>query len=175
MSEEQDTPEVKQLRTSIENWLDGNQNRLEYNLTANAINFNRHSGSLFTGHGDQLAITIGFKDESIDETITLEQLRSKFNFIALDRLPLPGLQALPAKWQIYPQTPVSSFSDGVTLETYDTQTNTLKINVKTKFFAIYGSIPPEHPMGCGRAPPGTYLQVRRDIECNLTFTAKLHF
>ena len=173
--DEQDTPEVAQIRSNIESWLDRNQNNIRYDLTNSPINFNRHSDSLFTGNADHLAITLGFNNGSIGPGSSLNELRACFSFIALDRLPVPGLQGVPSKWKIHPQTPMSSFSEGVTLQEYDSHTRTLTVHVNTRFFAIYGSVPPEFPIACGRAAPGTYLQVRRDIGCDLKFKAQLVF
>ncbi|CAF2390654.1 unnamed protein product [Rotaria sp. Silwood2] len=123
-----------------------------------SINFRRH----------------GF-NEGLTKDSSLEQFRSNFNFIALDRLPVPGLDGVPSQWQIYPQTPISSFSEGVTLEQYNSNTQILQLNVQTRFFAIYGNIPQNPPIACAPAPKGTYLQVRRDIQGIIKLKAKLVF
>jgi hypothetical protein len=175
MAAQQDTPEVASITARIESWLDAHKNKIELDLTKDPIDFNQHSGNLFTGHKPQVAITLGFNDEDLNQNASLDQLRSNFNFIALDRLPVPGLDGIPSQWQIHPQTPVSSFSEGVTLEQYDPNTQILKLTVQTQFFAIYGNIPQKHQMACAPAPKGTYLQVRRDIQGVIKLTAKLVF
>ncbi|CAF1158643.1 unnamed protein product [Rotaria sordida] len=174
MADEQNTPEVAAIVSRIESWLNTHQNRLELDLTNESIPFEEHSGALFTANQGQVSVTLGFND-GVTKDSSIEKLRSKFNFIALDRLPVPGLDGVPSKWQIYPQTPVSSFSEGVTLEQYNSNTQILQLTVETKFFAIYGNIPQVPQIGCGAAPKGTYLQVRRDIQGIIKLKAKLVF
>lgn len=175
MADEQNTPEVAAIVARIESWLDANHNKIDIDLSKNPMNLERHSETLFTGHQPQVAITLGFADKALNKNSTLEQLRASFNFVALDRLPTPGLDGVPSQWEIYPQTPVSSFSEGVTLEQYDASTQVLQVNVQTKFFAIMGSLPQDNRIACGRAPKGTYLQVRRDIQGSIKLRAKLVF
>jgi hypothetical protein len=175
MADDQDTPEVAAIVSRIELWLDKHQNKLELDLTKNPIAFNQHSGTLFTGHEHQVAITLGFNDEGLTKDSSLNQLRSNFNFIVLDRLPVPGLDGIPTQWKIYPQTPMSSFSEGVTLEQYDPNTQILQLTVQTKFFAIYGTIPQKYPIADAPSPKGTYLQVRRDIQGVIQLRAQLIF
>jgi len=175
MADDQDTPEVAAIVSRIESWLDKHQNKLELDLTKNPIAFNQHSGNLFTGHEHQVAITLGFNDEGLTKDSSLNQLRSNFNFITLDRLPVPGLDGIPTQWKIYPQTPMSSFSEGVTLEQYDPNTQILQLTVQTKFFAIYGTIPQKYPIADAPSPKGTYLQVRRDIQGVIQLRAQLIF
>jgi hypothetical protein len=122
-----------------------------------------------------VAITLGFNDEGLTKDSSLNQLRSNFNFIVLDRLPVPGLDGIPTQWKIYPQTPMSSFSEGVTLEQYDPNTQILQLTVQTKFFAIYGTIPQKYPIADAPSPKGTYLQVRRDIQGVIQLRAQLIF
>ncbi len=175
MANDADTPEVAAITSRIESWLDKHQNKLELDLTRDPIDFKQHSGTLFTGRTSEVGITLGFNDENLTKDASLDELRSSFNFVALDRLPVPGLDGIPPQWQIYPQTPMSSFSEGITLEQYDSNTQILKLNIQTTFFAIYGRVPQEHQMACAPAPKGTYLQVRRDIQGVINLRAKLIF
>jgi hypothetical protein len=175
MADDKDTPEVAAITSRIESWLTAHQNKLELDFTGNPIDFKQHSGTLFTGTKPQVGITLGFNDENLTKDASLDKLRSSFNFVVLDRLPIPGLDGVPPQWQIYPQTPMSSFSEGVTLEQYDSNTQILQLNIQTTFFAIYGRVPQEHQMACGPAPKGTYLQVRRDIQGVINLRAKLIF
>jgi hypothetical protein len=175
MVADQDTPEIVAIKSRIETWLDTHNNKLELDLTNNPIEFNQHSGCLFTSHEPQVAITLGFQDENLTKHSSLDQLRSSFSFIALDRLPVPGLDGIPSHWQIYPQTPISSFSEGVTFEQYDPNTQILKLIIRTGFFAIYGDNPTQPRMADAPAPKGTYLQVRRDIQGDIKLRAKLVF
>jgi hypothetical protein len=174
MADEEDTPEVASIKSRIESYLDSHKNKIEIDLTQGPIQFNRHSGTLFTGHESKVSITLGVKDENLTKNSSLDQLRSSFNFIALDRLPIPGLDGIPSQWVVYPQTPISSFSEGVTLDQYDPNTQILQLTVQTTFFAVYGTIPQQHQR-CGPAPKGTYLQVRRDIQGIIKLHAKLVF
>jgi hypothetical protein len=80
----------------IESWLDTHNNTIELDLTKTPIEFNQHSGTLFTGHGPQVSITLGFNNEDLTKNSSLDQLRSSFNFITLDRLPIPGLDGVPS-------------------------------------------------------------------------------
>ena len=175
MAEEQKTAEVVAIESQIESYLDKHHNKIELNLTSAPIKFGQHDGTLFTAGQDQVSMTLGFKDANVNKNDTLEKLRSNFNFITLDRLPVPGLTGVPAQWEIYPQTPTSSFSEGVTLESYDPHSQTLAIRVQTNFFAIYGNIPQTNRVACGRAPAGTYLQVRREIQGDIRVRAQLVF
>ncbi|CAF4676040.1 unnamed protein product, partial [Rotaria sp. Silwood2] len=93
------------LEKKIVDWLDRHRNRFELDI---------HEGSLrpltptsYTYSGPGTSITIGFKKSLKQGTINLEELRENFDFIALDKLPLIGLD-VPSNWQVYPQTPVSS-------------------------------------------------------------------
>ena len=175
MADDQDTPEVASIKSRIQSLLDSNKNKLDIDLTKDVIEFKPVNASLFTGSNSQATVSLGFKDENLKKDSSLDQLRSSFDFIALDRLPVPGLEGVPSQWQIYPQTSTSSFSEGVTLDQYDAKTQTLQITVKTQFFAIYGTVPQKNPIACSAAPKGTYLQVRRDIEGVIKLSAKLSF
>jgi hypothetical protein len=175
MANDEDTPEVASIKSSIESWLDTHNNKLELDLTKDPIEFNQLSSTLFNGNNSQVAITLGFKDEGLTKNSSLDQFRSNFDFIALDRLPIPGLDGVPSQWQIYPQTPVSSFSEGVTLKQYDSNTQILQLKIETRFFAIYGSVPQENLIACAPSPKGTYLHVERDIQGVIKLRAKLVF
>ncbi len=136
-------------------------------LTKDPIEFKPFGNTIFNGHAPQVSISLDFKDEGITKTSSLDEIRSSFNYIVLDRLPVPGLHGVPSQWQIYPETRISSFSEGVTFEQYDSNTQILQLTVQTRFFAIYGEVPQELK--------GTYLQVRRDIQGVIKLRAKLVF
>lgn len=165
---------VEQIESKINHWLDTHGNKLELDLTSTPIPFRHHSETLFTSE-EQIQSTLGFKDANLSSNDSLDKFRSNFNFITLDRIPVPGLEGIPANWQIYPQTPMSSFSDGVTIESYDASTQILQIHIETNFFAIYGRLPQTRMMADARAPEGTYLQVRRDFQGDIRLRAKLVF
>ncbi|CAF1203668.1 unnamed protein product [Rotaria sp. Silwood1] len=69
---------------------------------------------------------------------------------------------VPSNWEVYPQTRMSSFNEGVRIETYEN--GPLRVNVFTRFFAIYGHQEQKTPIMDKPADEGTYLQLRRDIE-----------
>jgi hypothetical protein len=151
-NEKEDTPEVASIKSRIESWLDAHNNKIELDLTGDDIDAQQYVG-------------MGFSDEDAASGDTLDKIRSRFEYIALNHLPVPGIQEIASNWDIYPQTPLSSFSEGVTFDKYDANTQSLYLTVNTRFFAIYGSKHLTGPrMACAPSPPGTYLQVRRDIE-----------
>ena len=175
MADSNETPEVADITSRINSWLDQHKNRIEIDLQKNPINFNQHSENLFTGGEGQVAITLGFTEGNLTKNSSVDQFRKNFNFIALDRLPCPGLSGVPSQWQLYPQTPMSSFSEGVNIEQYDPNTQILQLKIQTDFFAIYGRVPQEFPIMDAPSPKGTYLQVRRDIQGVIHLRAKLVF
>jgi len=174
MADDQDTPEVAAIVSRIESWLDTHKNKIELNLTNNPIEFDGHGAATFSSTDPQVAINLEFND-GLTKNSSIDQFRSSFKYIVIDRLPLPGLDGIPSQWKIYPQTPMSSFSEGVTFEQYDPNTQILQLKIETQFFAIYGNVPQKNPIACGRAPKGTYLQVRRDIQGVIQLRAKLAF
>jgi hypothetical protein len=174
MADEQDTPEVASIVSHIQSWLKTHHNKLELDFTKDPIEFGGSSTD-FTSRNPQLAIILGFNDEGVTKDSSLDQIRANFNYIALNKLPVPGLEGVPPKWEIYPQTPISSFSEGVTFENYDTHTQILQFTVQTSFFAIYGRLPQKNPVACAPSPKGTYLQVREDIQGHIKIRAKLVF
>lgn len=175
MAGEQKTAEVAAIESRIESYLDQNGNTIQLDLSKTSLEFRQHTATLFTAGQDQIAITIGFKEASISKNDSLDTLSSNFDFITLDRLPIPGLTGVPAHWEIYPQTPMSSFSEGVSFESYDAQSQILALRVLTTFFAIYGRVPQKHPIADRASAPGTYLQVRREIQADIKISAKLVF
>jgi hypothetical protein len=126
-------------------------------------NYNR----LFEIHEGPLSIGLGFKTAP-KSTSTVAELQRSLSYIALDRLPVPGIKA--AAWQTTLQTPVSSFTDGVTIESWTK--GVLRIRVKTKFFAIYGyrtdiSMPADAPM-----PESGYFQIPKSISADLIIVGR---
>ncbi|CAF1192448.1 unnamed protein product, partial [Didymodactylos carnosus] len=182
MADESDTPEVSELKQKINKWLDEHKNVLELNIretspnhglvgyysvigqTQNFTQCGTAPDSLFIHSADNMYFNIGFA-EKISRTDSVDTLRKQFQFVALDKLPMPDLQA-PSNWIITPQTPISSFSDGVTIESFEN--GRIRYHIDTNFFAVYGNIPQEHPIMDAPSPPGTYLQVRRNFQGKIT-------
>ena len=112
------------------------------------------------GYRITLGFSTGFSDQS-----SLEEVREKFKYVALDRLPMPGFE-VPDGWDVYPQTPVSSFKKGV--EILDFRNGRMVLRIKTSFFAIYGRdttvlVPADAP-----SPEGSYFQIRKPFPLDLT-------
>ncbi len=113
-------------------------------------------------------LSLGFSDVIGPDT-PLATVRQRFKYVALDRLPTPGLD-VPG-WQIRPRTPVSSFKEGVEILGY--AGGRIQLRVKTKFFALSGRnpnvlVPADAPM-----PKGTYFQIRKPFPLDLTIEAPL--
>ncbi|CAF2892960.1 unnamed protein product [Rotaria sp. Silwood2] len=153
------TTVANDLEKKIVNWLDAHGNRFELDIYEGSLR--PLTPTIYTHSSSGTSISIGFKNPLQQDTVDLEELRRNFSFIALDRLPLADLD-VPSNWQVYPQTPVSSFDEGVHIDAYEN--NRLRMTISTRFFAIYGSQKQEHPIMDKAADEGTYLQVRRDIE-----------
>ena len=101
----------------------------------------------------------------------LKTLEKKFWYVALDRLPTPGLD-LPG-WEVRPQTPTSSLEKGVQILAY--RDGKIKLLVRTKFFALYGRDPAVVVPADAPAPPGSYFQIRREFPLDLTLEAPFAF
>ncbi|NQU24354.1 MAG: hypothetical protein HQ567_23980 [Candidatus Nealsonbacteria bacterium] len=111
-------------------------------------------------------MSLGFSD-AIEADTPLATVRQRFKYVALDRLPTPGLD-VPG-WEIRPRTPVSSFQEGV--EIVGCGNGRIQLRVKTKFFALSGRnpnvlVPADAPM-----PPGTFFQIRKPFPLDLTIDA----
>lgn len=164
------------LQDRVKAFLDAKQNKLSWDLTDNPIVFKQHGGNLFSSTQDlNLSLSFGFQGEHMTENTTPDQFRSNFAHFAINCLPLPGLDDIPSNWTIYPQTPMSAFSDGITLEDYDPNTQILKIHIQTKFFAIYGNDNSIQLMADAPAPEGSYFQLRQNAQGDIKLHAKLDF
>ncbi|CAF3410236.1 unnamed protein product [Rotaria sp. Silwood2] len=147
------------LEKKIVDWLDRHRNRFELDIHEGSLR--PLTSTIYAYSSPGTSINIGFKNPLQQGKVNLEELRQNFNYIALDKLPLVGLD-VPSNWQVYPQTPVSSFDEGVHIDAYEN--NRLRMTIVTSFFAIYGSQKQEHPIMDKAAEEGTYVQVRRDFE-----------
>jgi hypothetical protein len=119
---------------------------------------------LFIYSSKDIYINIGFSSD-VNYDSTLEEVRAKLNYVALNKLPMPGFEC-PQHWTIYPMTPVSSFKNGVDIIEFGN--GRIKYTVKTNFFSVYGTIPSLHV--CDRASAkGTYFSVEnRDLSLDMT-------
>ncbi len=124
----------------------------------------------FSFQQDGYWVSLAFKGELSPDT-TKETLQDRFWYVALDRLPTPGLD-LPG-WEVRPQTPTSSVREGVEVLEYGD--GRLKIRVRTGFFALYGRDPSVLVPADAPSPPGSYFQIRRRFQLDLTLDAPVKF
>jgi hypothetical protein len=108
-------------------------------------------------------VNLGFSGVISADT-PVKTMRKRFKYVALNRLPTPGLD-VPG-WEIKPRTPVSSFRDGVEILGY--KNGKIHVRVRTSFFALSGRdpsvlVPADAPM-----PEGSYFQIRQKFPLDLT-------
>lgn len=115
-------------------------------------------------------LSLAFHGEHTAET-PLKTLNEKFWYVALDRLPTPGLEL--SGWQVWPQTPSSSVKKGVEILAY--RNGKIKLRVRSKFFALYGRDPSVIFPEDAPAPAGSYFQIRKKFPLDLTLEAPFAF
>lgn len=122
--------------------------------------------TMFVLSDDLWSITLGFEG-AVNGKTPLETLRQKFSYIALDKVPTPGL-AIPG-WDIKPVTPISSLrkAEGA-VEILAAGDGKIALRVKTHFFALSGRNPRVLVPADAASPPGSYFQIRQRFELNLT-------
>lgn len=113
-------------------------------------------------------INLMFKGKITPE-MKLSAVQDAFKRVALDKIPTPGLDV--KGWDIKPQTPVSSFSDGVEFLSY--KDGVIKFRIKTNFFALYGRNPNVLVPADAAAPKNAYFQIRKTFPLDLTLEAPL--
>ena len=125
--------------------------------------------TMFILSDDNWYITLGFEGE-VTEDSTVETLRDKWSYIALDKVPTPGLAV--DGWEIKPRTPVSSLRKASgAVEFVEAKDGKVTIRVKTSFFALYGrKLGVLVPADAG-LPEGTYFQIRKPFKLDLTIEA----
>jgi hypothetical protein len=124
------------------------------------------NSTYFVLNKDGWYISLGF-DGTVDRDTSLKQIRKSFKYIALDKLPTPGLE-VPG-WEIRPQTPVSSFKKGVEIVGFED--GKIKLRVKTKFFALYGRDPNVLVPADAPSPKSSYFQIRKPFSLDMTLEA----
>ena len=113
-------------------------------------------------------VSLGFSDV-IEADTPLDVVRKRLKYVALDRLPTPGLD-VPG-WEIRPRTPVSSFRDGV--EIVDFRDGRIRVRVKSGFFALYGRDPSVLVPADAPSPKSAYFMIRQKFPLDLTIEAPL--
>jgi len=125
--------------------------------------------TMFIMHKPGWYMSLGF-DGPIGPDTPLATLKNSFKYIALNQLPTPGLDV--KGWKIRPQTPRSSFSEGVEFLSYSK--GKIKFRVKTSFFALYGRKETRGPMiADAPSPKGTYFQIRKPFALDMTIEAPM--
>jgi hypothetical protein len=124
----------------------------------------------FSFQQDGWWVSLAFKGELSADT-SKKTLQDRFWYVALDRLPTPGLD-LPG-WDVRPRTPTSSIREGVEVLSYGD--GKIKVRVRTGFFALYGRDPSVLVPADAPSPPGSYFQIRRKFPLDLTLEAPFEF
>ena len=162
----------EQAESAAKKWLDGlGMKGLVIERTVEGAGFvgqqvTGRDSYMYVLNQDGWYVNLGFTGK-IDKTTPLKDVRAKFKYIALDRVITPGLD-VPG-WEVRPQTPVSSFKEGV--EFVSLENGQLTLKVKTKFFALYGRNPNILVPADAPSPKGSYFQIRQGFPLELTLTA----
>jgi hypothetical protein len=126
------------------------------------------SSTIFTYQKPGWWISLGFS-EVIDAETPLAVVRKRLKYVALDRLPTPGLD-VPG-WEIRPRTPTSSFRDGVEIVNF--RDGRIKVHIKSGFFALYGRDPSVLVPADAPLPKTAYFMVRQKFPLDLKIDAPL--
>ncbi len=135
-------------------------------LVGRKIAGGRHSMYILNQAGWR--ITLGFNG-MIGPDTPLETVRKQVAYIALDRVPTPGLRV--QGWEIWPRTPRSSLRKGIEILAYGG--GRIKLRVKWEFFALYGRDPSIEVPADASAPKDSYFMIRKRIPLDLTLDAPL--
>lgn len=102
---------------------------------------------------------------------SLKELKEHLWHAVIDKVPTPGLN-VPG-WDIKPQTPTSSFEQGIEILAYGE--GKIKVRILTNFFAIYGRDPSVLVPADAPALPGSYFMIRKEFPLDLTIEAPVEF
>lgn len=119
---------------------------------------------------DKWRITIGFSGP-IDADTPLKTVQDRLSYVALDRLPTPGLEI--EGWDIRPTTPTSSISDQKEIAITGFKDGKLTLHVETKCFALKGRDPDVLTPADAPMPKGSYFQIRRNFSLLLNIEASV--
>ncbi len=155
-------------------WLDGLGNMgltLDEQITEGSFVAQSISGSgnsmAILSHGGWY-ITLGFSGPITADT-SLETVQERLLYVAMDRLPTPGLEV--EGWDIKPRTPTSSIRDKEAISITAFEDGKITLHVETEFFALYGRDPSVRVPADAASPPGSYFQIRRAFPLQLTVEA----
>lgn len=102
--------------------------------------------------------TLGFA-APISSSMTVDEVQRLLRFFAHSGFPTPGLSK--QHWQIEAQTPSSSISEGLTVLAVGP--GLLKLEIKTRFFALYGRDVRAVPAADEPSPDNSYFQIRQSF------------
>lgn len=123
---------------------------------------------LFAIRGDEAEFGLGFS-EAPAATSTLAELRRTFAHIALDRIPVPGVQA--TGWETRLRTPTSTITEGVTIVSWEN--GIIRLRVQTEFFAAYGQRADVQVPADAALPEDAHFQIRRRLAADFEIRARL--
>lgn len=161
------------VRHTVDTWLDSMQGKI-YKATLRAqdgvspLPVTAVNERLFNWKDGDISIGIGFSQPPTAQS-TLQSLRTSFKHLALDHIPVPGVAS--KRWETRLRTPMSSFKDGVSLESWEN--GVLLLRVQTTFFAAYGrDLSVKTPADAGM-PEGSYFQIRKPVKADLVIEGRL--
>eukprot|EP00798_Chlamydomonas_sp_ICE-L_P012691 gene12691-15923_t len=158
------------VEASIRDWLSKqakplvHKHKHKVHLGSKLKSLEGHEGSNL--HWDEIvehgkwSINVIF-DPPLSKSMSLEAAQAALSHIAMDSTPMPGFGP-HEHWDVYPQVPVSSFKEGVTVTAWDGER--MGLHVESHFFALYGRRTDVHPPGCGSMPEGTYVHIRQKFD-----------
>ena len=111
-------------------------------------------------------VTVSFKTP-LQPEMTLPEIEAAFQYIALDRLPTPGLEA--KGWNFRPQVKSASISKGVTFLAYDK--GILKLKVQTECYALFARIPQAPELTDAKAPRDSFFQLHHEYPLQVIMEA----
>ena len=113
-------------------------------------------------------MAVGFSEAPKREA-SVRELQATLEFVALDRIPVPGVNA--TAWETRFMTPRSSFKEGVTFESW--KDGVLRLRVQTTFFAASACrtdlvFPMDSPL-----PAGTCFRITAPIKADLIIEGRV--
>jgi len=112
--------------------------------------------------------TLGFA-EPITSSMTVDEVQRHLRFFAHSGFPTPGLSK--QHWQIEAQTPSSSISEGLTVLAVGP--GLLKLEIKTRFFALYGRDMRAVPAADAPLREDSYFQIRQSFSGTAIITFRV--
>ncbi len=115
-------------------------------------------------------VTLSIKGK-LSKNTPLSVIQKNIKYVALDKLPTPGL--VLNGWDVKPYTPTSSFKKGVEVRAYDGEM--IALQVESYFFQLSGRdssvvVPADAPM-----PSSAYFNIRQRFPLHLTIKAPIAF